>query len=52
MQKTYIKCERCGKIIEKKQNRTLCIKCVNIRNKEVQAKYREELREMKKEAWL
>ena len=47
-----IKCERCGKEIEKKQNRTLCIKCVNLRNKEVAKKYREEYREMKKEAWL
>lgn len=45
-----IKCENCGKLIEKKLNRTLCIKCVNIRNKEISKKYREEYREMKKEA--
>lgn len=47
-----IKCEMCGKEIEKKWRRTVCIKCANIRNKEVAKKYREEYREMKKEAWL
>jgi uncharacterized Zn finger protein (UPF0148 family) len=26
-EKTYIQCERCGKTIEKKMNRVLCIHC-------------------------
>ncbi len=37
-----IKCERCGKEMEKKGNRVLCIKCTNLRNKEVAIKYRAE----------
>jgi len=44
-----IKCKRCGKEIEKKWPREYCIKCRKIIDREIQAKYREELR-MKKEA--
>ena len=28
----YIECSNCGKKIEKKNNRTMCIKCTNIRS--------------------
>ena len=52
MEKIYINCKECWKVIEKKCNRVLCIKCANIRNKEVAKKYREEYRKMKKEAEL
>jgi Zn finger protein HypA/HybF involved in hydrogenase expression len=47
-----IKCERCGKEMEKRGNRVLCIKCTNQRNKEVAKIYRDGYREMKKEAGL
>ncbi len=30
-----IKCERCGKLIEKKWTRERCIKCSNIRDREL-----------------
>ena len=42
---TYIKCERCWKEMIKKGKRKMCIRCTNLRNKEVQEKYREEHRE-------
>ena len=49
MQKVYIKCKDCWKEIERKGKRERCVKCANIRNREVAKKYREE-RQMKKEA--
>ena len=39
-----IQCKECWKEIEKRGNRELCIKCTNKKNKEIQAKYREEYR--------
>lgn len=36
-----IKCLRCGKEIEKKWTRVLCIRCSNQRDKEVARAYRE-----------
>lgn len=42
---TYIQCENCGKTIEKKVNRVLCIRCANIRNREHSKQFREEHRE-------
>lgn len=47
-----IKCLRCWKEIEKKGRREICIKCANKRDHENSKKYREEYRQMKKEAWL
>lgn len=47
-----IKCKVCGKEIEKKWIREVCIKCANKRDHENSKKYREEYRQMKKEAWL
>lgn len=38
---TMIKCEDCGKEIEKKWRRVVCVKCANKRNKEVAKAYRE-----------
>ena len=49
---TKIKCKMCGKEIEKKWIREVCIKCANKRDHENSKKYREEYRQMKKEAWL
>lgn len=36
-----IKCKNCGKEIEKKGTREICIKCSNIRDKELAAKRRQ-----------
>ena len=47
-----IKCRVCGKEIEKKGKRLLCVHCTNVRNREIAKKYRDELAEMKKESWL
>lgn len=49
---TKIKCKMCWKEIEKKWVREVCIKCANKRDHENSKKYREEYRQMKKEAWL
>ena len=37
MKVEYINCWNCGKLIEKKGNRTLCIACTNKRSKEMAA---------------
>ena len=36
-----IKCENCGKEIQQRGRRTLCIACSNRRDKEIAKKYRE-----------
>lgn len=42
---TYIECANCGKTIEKKGKRVVCVKCANLRDREKQKKFREEHRE-------
>jgi Zn finger protein HypA/HybF involved in hydrogenase expression len=34
MKVEYINCENCGKVIQKRNNRVLCIACRNIKDKE------------------
>lgn len=41
-----IECSNCGKLIEKKVNRTMCIKCTNVWNK-IQAEQRRATQEYK-----
>lgn len=41
MKVEYINCWNCGKLIEKKGNRTLCIACTNARSKEIAKIYRD-----------
>lgn len=38
---TYIQCKNCGKTIEKKWKREVCIPCANKRDREVARAYRE-----------
>lgn len=42
---TYIQCENCGKTIEKKGKRRVCVKCANLRDREHAKQFREEHRE-------
>lgn len=42
MKVEYIKCEACWKVIQKRNQRTLCIACTNARSKEIAKIYREE----------
>jgi Zn finger protein HypA/HybF involved in hydrogenase expression len=46
MAKEMIECSNCGKLIEKKVNRTMCIKCTNVWNK-IQAEKRRATQEYK-----
>jgi Zn finger protein HypA/HybF involved in hydrogenase expression len=41
MKVEYIHCESCGKTIQKRNNRVLCIACSNKRDKEISKVYRE-----------
>jgi hypothetical protein len=41
MKVEYINCWNCGKLIEKKGNRTLCIACTNKRSKKIAKIYRD-----------
>lgn len=42
---TYIQCENCGKTIEKKWKRVVCIRCANLRDREHSKRFREAHRE-------
>lgn len=37
MKVEYINCENCNKVIQKRNNRVLCIACTNARSKEMAA---------------
>lgn len=41
-----IQCKECWKWIEKRVNRELCIRCTNKKYRELQAKYREEYKNL------
>lgn len=41
MKVEYINCENCNKLIQKRNQRTLCIACTNARSKEIAKIYRE-----------
>lgn len=41
MKVEYIHCENCGKTIQKRNNRVLCIACSNKRDKEIARIYRD-----------
>lgn len=41
MKVEYINCENCWKVIQKRNQRTLCIACTNARSKEIARIYRD-----------